>query len=118
MSTHTTATAKCHWPALRRNFSEMRSLTDDAYKLFERRTYDCTATTGDKVKVYFNGTLLSVKNFDKYAGLYLSDDAKRAHETSPDGRWDVIVSTSDHSFRQVSFQCWWILECGQRFNPI
>jgi DNA topoisomerase-2 len=82
---------------------KMKSLTDDAFKLFERRTYDCTATTGDKVKVYFNGTLCSVKNFDKYAGLYLPDDAKRAHETSADGRWDVIVSVSDHSFRQVSF---------------
>jgi DNA topoisomerase II len=82
----------------------MKTMTEDVFKLFERRTYDCTATTGDKIKVYFNGTLLNLKNFDKYAGLYLSDDTKRTHETSADGRWDVIVSTtSNQSFRQVSF---------------
>lgn len=82
---------------------KMKNMTEDVYRLFERRTYDCTATTGDKVKVYFNNTLLPIKNFDKYAALYLSDDIKRTHEVSADGRWSIIVATSNQSFRQVSF---------------
>lgn len=81
----------------------METITDDIFKLFERRTYDCTATTNDKVKVYFNGALLNLKTFDKYASMYLSEDSKRTHEVSDDGRWSVIVSTSNTSFRQVSF---------------
>jgi len=82
---------------------KMENMTEDVYKLFERRTYDCTATTKDKIKVYFNNKLLNIKNFDKYADLYFSDDTKRTHEISPDGRWSIIVSTTNHSFRQVSF---------------
>lgn len=81
----------------------MKHITEDVFKLFERRTYDCTATTHEKVKVYFNGSQCNVKNFDKYTAMYLSDDIKRTHEVSSDGRWNVIVSTTNHSFRQVSF---------------
>jgi DNA topoisomerase-2 len=85
------------------NRFNLQEMTDDMYKLFERRTYDCTATTSDTIKVYFNGVLLNVKTFDKYASLYLSNECKRAHEVSCDGRWSVIVSTSKTNFRQVSF---------------
>ncbi len=81
----------------------MEHITEDVYKLFERRTYDCTATTHEKIKVYFNGVQCNIKNFDKYAAMYLNDDLKRTHEVSSDGRWNVIVSTTNHSFRQVSF---------------
>lgn len=39
-------------------------------KLFEARVYDLCATTGDNVKVYFNGKMLKVKSLSHYIGLF------------------------------------------------
>lgn len=39
-------------------------------KLIQARVYDLTATTGDNVKIYFNGTMLKIKSLSHYVGMY------------------------------------------------
>ena len=87
------------WPDLAR--FGMKSLSDnDIVLLFERRVYDACACSGPKVKVYYNGSLLGIKTFDKYADLYFKGEKRVYEETD---RWSVAVSQSDNGFQQVSF---------------
>ena len=84
----------------------MEKLTDDMYELFRKRAYDACAVTDATVSVSFNDVKLTVKDFEKYADLYIGakDDHPRVYEASSDGRWEVVATYSDHGqFDQVSF---------------
>ena len=79
-------------------------LTDDMYELFYKRALDACATSDATVNVFFNGTKLEIKSFEKYADLYLGTktDTPRVYESSE--RWEVIAATNSSSqFEQVSF---------------
>jgi DNA topoisomerase-2 len=74
-------------------------LDDSMLRLFEKRTMDMAAVTHKKVKVSFNETVLSVRDFDHYMDLYIGE-APKVFEVYP--RWEVGVSFSeDH--HHVSF---------------
>ena len=84
----------------------MAKLTDDMYELFKKRAYDACATTDKDVSIYFNDEKLEIKDFEKYADLYIGDkqERPRAYEKTDDGRWEVIATYSEtNQFEQVSF---------------
>ena len=87
-------------------FGLKNGLTEDIYELFHKRAVDACATTDPAVSVYFNEKKLDIKNFEKYADLYIGtkDNRPRAMETCGSGdRWEVIATYSDGQFEQVSF---------------
>jgi DNA topoisomerase-2 len=72
------------------------------YQLMERRLYDIAGVTDKFINVYYNGTLIKQKTFDKYIALYLKDE-KLVYEDIHEW-WSVGVSlsTSD-KFEHISF---------------
>ena len=83
----------------------MESLTDDMYKIMEKRAYDVCACTPKNVSVFLNGKKLEIKAFDKYVELYLGSnktDNPRVHDYND--RWEVVAAPSpDGKFNQISF---------------
>jgi len=79
-------------------------LTDDMYNLFRKRVYDASACTDTVVTVSFNDAKIDVKNFEKYADLYIGtkEERPRVYEACSD-RWEVLATYSEGSFDQVSF---------------
>lgn len=79
-------------------------ITDDMYGLFVKRVHDVCAVTDPCVTVWFNGEKIMCKSFERYADLYIGAKAEkeRFYEKTENGRWEVVVTTSD-SFEQVSF---------------
>jgi DNA topoisomerase-2 len=79
-------------------------LTDDMYKMFEKRVYDACAVTNNKVSIYLNDQKIDCKNFEKYVDLYIGAKSEqvRIYEQVND-RWEVAVTYSDDGFKQVSF---------------
>lgn len=82
----------------------LSKLSDDMKSLFHKRTLDIAGITNKKIRMFYNGTLLDIKNFQQYIDLYLDVDAKRVTESSTDGRWEYCIGLSTtHQFEQVSF---------------
>jgi len=81
----------------------LSSYSDKMYQLMERRLYDIAGLTDKSVNVYYNGSLIKQKTFDKYCKLYLTSDDKFVYEDIHE-RWSlgVSISTTD-KFEQVSF---------------
>ena len=87
---------------------KMTSLDKDIVALFTRRAYDVAGSTKG-VKVYLNGSRLSIKSFKDYVDFYLKgktnetgEDLKCAFE-DVNPRWQVAVALSDKGFQQISF---------------
>jgi DNA topoisomerase-2 len=76
--------------------------SDKMYQLIERRLYDIAGVTDKSLNVFYNGSMIKHKTFDKYIGLYLKDE-KLVYEEIHE-RWSigVALSTTD-KFEQVSF---------------
>ena len=72
----------------------MSGLDDDTIALFEKRTYDVCACTHSGIGVYYNGTKLQYKTFEKYIDLYIGNkkDQLRVYESGD--RCDVCISHS------------------------
>ena len=80
-------------------------LSADMKSLFKRRIYDIAAITDKKMKVKYNGEVLSVTQFQQYADLYIGNksDTKRIYEESNE-RWEYVVCMAPkEEFTQVSF---------------
>jgi len=82
----------------------LKGLTDDIYELFRRRTIDAAACTNKNVTVFFNDEKLPVKDFEKYAELFIDkQEDPLIYETCND-RWEIAVSTSRNGvYEQISF---------------
>lgn len=81
----------------------MKNITEDIYKLFQRRVIDACASTPKDVSVYFNDEKLSIKDFEKYCNLYLEQSNSYVYEKCGE-RWEVAVAISKSgSFEQISF---------------
>ena len=83
----------------------LKSLSDDMYALFKKRTYDISAITAKTLKVKFNGTLISTKTFEQYVNMYVGkkSETKRVYEKIND-RWEYAVCISPNDeFTHVSF---------------
>lgn len=81
------------------------NLTDDIYKLFHRRVFDCCATTDKTVNVFFNEQKIPIKDFEKYADLFLDskEEQPRVYEYCNE-RWEIVVAQSRTGiFEQISF---------------
>ena len=79
---------------------EMEGMTEDFFKLIERRVYDAAACTSDKCKVTFQGKAIKFSNLEKYAKMYLPNSN---FATFVSDRWTVCVTLSDSGFQQVSY---------------
>jgi len=83
----------------------LKELTDDIYDLFKRRVYDVSACTDASVNVYLNDIKVHIKDFEKYADLFLDSKTiqPRFYE-SPNERWEVVVAVSTSgTHEQMSF---------------
>jgi len=80
------------------------NITDDIYKLFHRRVIDACATTNKDVAVTFNGTKLTIKDFEKYCDLFLDKKEQPNIYESCGERWEVVASISKSgTYEQLSF---------------
>tara|TARA_A200000159_G_scaffold164697_1_gene195560 strand:- start:13 stop:3522 length:3510 start_codon:yes stop_codon:yes gene_type:complete len=86
----------------------IQGLTSDMVALLKKRVYDIGAVTDHsikKIKISYNDTVVSVKNFQQYIDMYIGpkDKGKRIYE-NPDERWEYAVALSPtHEYMQVSF---------------
>jgi len=83
----------------------LKELSDDIYDLFKRRVYDVSACTDSTVSVYLNDLKIPIKDFEKYADLFLDNKTvqPRFYE-SPNDRWEVIVAVNTTGIHeQMSF---------------
>ena len=82
----------------------IKHMTDDIYKLFQRRVIDACATTTKDVTVTLNDEKLNIKDFEKYCDLFLDKNEQPAVYESCGGRWEIVASISKSgSFEQLSF---------------
>ena len=82
----------------------MKGMTEDIYKLFNRRVIDACATTPKDVSVYFNGEKLMIKDFEKYCELFLDKKEQPFVYEAAGERWEVVASISGSgSFEFLSF---------------
>ena len=80
----------------------IETITLDIIQLFKKRVYDIAAVTEKSVKVSWNNSLVPVKEFQDYIGLYIGKN-ERAHE-QPSDRWEYVVAlTKTGEYNQVSF---------------
>ena len=83
----------------------LTEMTDDIYDLFKRRVYDVSASTDVSVNVYLNDEKIQVKDFEKYADLFLDTKTiqPRFYE-KPNDRWEIVVAFNPNgTFEQMSF---------------
>jgi DNA topoisomerase-2 len=84
---------------------KISNLTDDMYKIMEKRVYDMCAITGKDVSVYFNGNKINYKTFEKYVDLYIGskEEHTRVYEQINE-RWEIVASYNDfNGFEHISF---------------
>lgn len=71
-------------------------------EIFQRRAYDISAMCPN-VKVSFNGDLIKVKNFERYADMFLGPKAENFRVYFETRAWKVTVAESKSGFRYMSF---------------
>jgi DNA topoisomerase-2 len=82
----------------------MKNMSDDIYKLFNRRVIDACATTPKEVSVFFNGEKLMIKDFEKYCELFLDKKEQPFVYEASGERWEIVTSiSSSGSFEFLSF---------------
>jgi|LakMenEpi03Aug12_release.lakeMendotaPanAssembly.Ray.scaffolds.fasta_scaffold01811_12 DNA topoisomerase-2 len=83
----------------------IKEMSDDIYDLFKRRVYDVSACTDSTVNVYLNDIKIPVKDFEKYADLFL--DTKHSQPRfyeKPNDRWEIVVAVNPNGcYEQMSF---------------
>jgi len=98
-------------------FGNIDGINDDMFAIIKRRAYDLAACTKQSVKVYFNGTLINPRTFEKFMDLYLGSkkEKKRCYiklhnemknvnvaEKETEWYWDIGLALSD-GFTHTSF---------------
>ena len=84
---------------------KLQGLTDNMYKIMEKRVYDMCAITSKDVNVYLNDVKIDCKTFEKYVDLYLGSKTEhtRVYEEINE-RWEIVASYNDfNGFEQISF---------------
>ncbi len=81
-------------------------LTDDMYAIIRKRAFDACACTDNTVNIYFNDQKIEIKDFEKYADLFLGNvkdgGRPRAYEKVGE-RWEVIATYAINGYEHVSF---------------
>lgn len=82
----------------------LKGLTDDIYELFKRRIIDACATTNKDVSVYFNNEKLMIKDFEKYAELFVDKQEQPLVYEVCNDRWEIVATLSKTGIHeQISF---------------
>ena len=84
----------------------LTELSEDVYRILEKRMYDLAACLPDSVSVYFNDEKLEYNNLEKYSTLYFPDsEAKDLVYEKVNNRWEVLatLTPSDDHFQHVSY---------------
>jgi DNA topoisomerase-2 len=82
----------------------LKGMTDNIFELFRRRTIDAAACTSKNVAIYFNDEKLPVKDFEKYAELFIDKSEDPLIYEACNDRWEVAVSLSRNgTYEQISF---------------
>lgn len=82
----------------------LTGITDDIYDIFRRRVVDSCATTSKDVSVIFNDEKLPIKDFEKYAELFLNKTEQPLVYEQSGERWEYVISQSKNGiFEQISF---------------
>ena len=81
----------------------LKGMTNDVFELFKRRTVDAAACTNKNVQVSFNDEKLLVKDFEKYAELFIDKKEDPLIYECCNDRWEVAVSLAKNGFEQISF---------------
>ena len=85
-------------------FGLLNGMTEDIYELFKRRIIDACATTSKEVSIYFNNEKLLIKDFEKYAELYVDKTVQPIIYENCNERWEVAVALSKTGIHeQISF---------------
>jgi DNA topoisomerase-2 len=83
----------------------INGLTPDMIALLKKRVYDISAITDKTIKVKYNSSIITTKNFEQYINLYIGEKsvAPRVYEEA-NPRWEYAVAlTPTNEFIQVSF---------------
>jgi DNA topoisomerase-2 len=81
----------------------LTGMTDDMFCFLKRRCYDIAGSTNEKVKVYFNDTIIPIKSFIDYVKFYYPTGTNILHEKFGD-RWNIaVIYDTDPDCKQVSF---------------
>ena len=83
----------------------INGLTPDLIALLKKRVYDISAITDKTIKVKYNSSIITTKNFEQYINLYIGEKsvAPRVYEEA-NSRWEYAVAlTPTNEFIQVSF---------------
>ena len=81
----------------------MKGLTDDTIGLLNKRVYDISACTNEKVEVYLNNKKIKVKKFEDYIKMHY-DKMPQYHYEEINDRWKVgVVYVPDKGNNQISF---------------
>lgn len=82
----------------------LTGITNDIFELFRRRTIDAAACTNKNVSISFNDEKLPVKDFEKYAELFIDKSEDPLIYEAVNDRWEIAVSLSKNSvYEQISF---------------
>ena len=87
------------------NAFKLQGLTENMYKIMEKRIYDMCAITSKDINIYFNDTKIDCKSFEKYVDLYIGSKIEhtRVHEEINE-RWEIVASYNNfNGFEQISF---------------
>jgi len=84
---------------------KLEGLTNDILALFYKRAYDIAACTRKNVKVYLNGKLLKVKNFENYITMFCTegDGYSEPIYREINNRWRVGVVYNDKKYQHISY---------------
>ena len=81
---------------------EMSGMSEDFFKLIEKRVYDAAICTAKNCKVTFQGNHINIPNLETYAKMFpIAGNGTIATLTTD--RWSVVVAPSDNGFQHVSF---------------
>tara|TARA_B100001540_G_C15816779_1_gene648012 strand:- start:667 stop:4191 length:3525 start_codon:yes stop_codon:yes gene_type:complete len=85
-------------------FGLTNGITDDIYDLFMRRVIDACATTNKDVSVFFNNEKLMIKDFEKYAELFVEKTEQPLVYEVCNDRWEIVATLSKTGIHeQISF---------------
>ena len=85
-------------------FGLKEGITDDIYDLFKRRIIDACVTTNKDVSVYFNNEKLMIKDFEKYAELFVDKSEQPLVYENCNERWEIVATLSKTGIHeQISF---------------
>ena len=103
-------------------FGLIEGITDDIYKLLERRVYDATATTPSDLNIYLNSVKLKIKTLAKYSELYFNTDVYKGYKGfyTETERWKIgIVLSPNREYNQISFvNGIWTMKGGKHVDYI